>query len=163
MARCLIIAGEERGAALAQALRDDGHAVRITARDPAALQALHDAGFDAVLADADRVATLAPALDHVAVAYILLGSAAGAPEAVQALHGTRLDMLLSKIVDSTVRGIAYEAAGSVPVSVLQAGTGRVQAFAADARVPLVLLEADPDDAEAWLHAARAAVGELLGG
>lgn len=163
MARCLIIAGGGRGAALAQALRDDGHAVRLTTRDPARAQTLSQEGFDTVVADPDRVATLAPALDHVAVAYVLLGSASGTPEALQALHTTRLDMLLSKIVDSTVRGIVFEGAGSVPGEVLGAGTERVRAFAADARVPLVLLDADPGAREQWLAAARAAATQVLAG
>lgn len=163
MARCLIIAGGERGERLAAALRADGHAVRMTTRDPSRLHALQEGGIDAVLGDPDRVATLAPALDHVAVAYVLLGSASGTAQALQALHTTRLDMLLSKIVDSTVRGIVYEAAGSVDAGVLGAGAQRVRDFAADARVPLVILDTDPDEHDAWLAAARAAVAQVLGG
>jgi hypothetical protein len=120
-------------------------------------------GIEAVLGDPDRVATLAPALDHVAVAYILLGSATGTPAALAALHSTRLDMLLSKILDSTVRGIVYEAAGSVDADVLRGGAARVRAFAQDSRVPYVLLGCDPRGHEVWVTEARAAAGEVLAG
>lgn len=118
-------------------------------------------GFDAVLGDPDRVATLAPALEHIAVAYVLLGSAAGSAEAVEALHTTRLDMLLSKMLDSTVRGIVYEAAGSVPDSVLAAGTERVSAFCEDSRIPLALLRALPGEHATWLKEALAAIDAVL--
>jgi uncharacterized protein YbjT (DUF2867 family) len=135
--------------------------VRASTRDPARRDALEAMGFDAVLGDPDRVATLAPALDHVAVAYVLLGSATGAPEAVEALHTTRLDMLLSKMLDSTVRGIVYEAAGSVPGSVLEAGADRVRAFCEDSRIPLVLLRTHPDEHEPWLSEALSAIDTVL--
>jgi putative NADH-flavin reductase len=161
MARCLIIACGCRGLELARALRADGHAVRASTRDPARLPTLEAEGIEALLGDPDRVATLAPALDHVAVAYILLGSATGTADAVRALHSTRLDMLLTKIVDSTVRGIVYEGAGSVDADVLAGGAARVRAFAQDARVPHVVLEADPGDSAAWLIQARSAVAHVL--
>jgi TrkA-N domain len=162
MARCLIIGCGCRGLELARGLRADGHAVRASTRDPARVATLEAAGLEALLADPDRVATLASALDHVAVAYILLGGAIGTPEAVAALHTTRLDMLLSKILDSTVRGIVYEAVGSVDAEVLAAGAARVRAFAEDSHVPYVLLGSDPRDHEGWLTEARAAVAQVLG-
>jgi uncharacterized protein YbjT (DUF2867 family) len=162
VARCLIIAGGCRGLQLGQALRRDGHAVRASTRDPSRLPILEAEGIEPVLGDPDRVATLAPALDHVAVAYILLGCATGTPQALDALHSTRLEMLLSKMLDSTVRGIVYEAAGSVDADVLCAGAARVSAFAQDSRVPHVLLRREPGEHEAWLKDARAAVDRLLG-
>ncbi len=162
MARCLIIGCGCRGIELARGLRADGHAVRGSTRDPERLALLEAEGIEPVLGDPDRIATLAPALDHVAVAYILLGSAGGTAEALRALHSTRLDMLLSKILDSTVRGIVYEAAGSVPSDVLAAGAMRVRAFAEDSRVPYVLLESDPGALESWVSQARSAVATVLG-
>ena len=86
-------------------------------------------GAEAVLADPDRVATLVPAFDHVTVACILLGSAVGSEEQLAALHGTRLEMLLTKLVDTTARGVVYEVRGSVPGAVLAAGAERVRKFA----------------------------------
>ena len=65
-----------------------------------------------MLADPDRVVTLVPALDHVAVACLLFGSASGSPEALEALHGPRLEMLLFRLIDTTVHGVLYEARAS---------------------------------------------------
>ena len=91
------------------------------------------------------VATLARSLEHVSVACVLLGSAVGSPEQLAALHGTRLEMLLTRMVDTTVRGIVYEAAGSVEAAVLEAGAARVRECCEDARIPYALLRADPGD------------------
>lgn len=161
MARCLIIGCGCRGSDLARGLIVRGHAVRATTRDPDRLPDLHALGVESVLGDPDRVATLVRTLDHVSLAYVLLGSAAGPASALQALHSTRLDMLLSKIVDSTVRGIVYEAAGSVPARILAAGAQRVRSFCEDARVPYALLTASPGDPAAWTAEALAAADRVL--
>jgi hypothetical protein len=107
------------------------------------------------------VATIAPAFEHVGAAVILLGSAAGSPEALEALHGSRLDMLLLRMLDSTVRGIVYEAAGSVDASILSAAAERVRTFCEDSRIPYALLDGDYG---AWPGGAADAVeGVLRGG
>src|SRR5947209_10827367 len=77
VARVLIIGCGCRGLALAQGLRERGHAVRGTTRDSARLDVLEAAGVDAVLADPDRIMTIVPTFEHVTVACILLGSAVG--------------------------------------------------------------------------------------
>lgn len=161
MARCLIIAGGRRGLALAGVLRERGHAVRASTRDPARLAELEAVGVEGVLGDPDRVATLARAFEHVAVACVLLGSATGSPAQIAALHSTRLDMLLSKLLDSTVRGVVYESAGTAPAPVLAEGARRVRAFCEDSRVPFALLTAPPDDHSWWLSEAVAAVESVL--
>ncbi len=108
------------------------------------------------------MATLAPALDHVTVACILLGSATGSPERLTALHGTRLDMLISRMLDTTVRAIVYEASGTVDHDVLDGGARRVVAACEGSMIPYALLEADPDDHRRWLSDAHGAVRKLLG-
>ncbi len=119
------------------------------------------AGAEAVLGDPDRIATIAPALDHVTVAFVLLGSADGAPDLVRALHETRLEMLLSKMLDTTIHGIVYEAAGSVAPDVLRAGSTLVRSVCEDSRIPYLLLDADPLDHAAWVSAAAAAADTVL--
>jgi hypothetical protein len=114
-----------------------------------------------VVADPDRIATLAPALDHVVIACILLGSAAGPPEALKALHTSRLEMLLTRMVDSTVRGIVYEARGTVDQALLDGGAARVRAVSEDSVIPYALLDAEPSDHAGWAAAARVAVSGLL--
>ncbi len=116
-----------------------------------------------MIGDPDVVATLARSLEHVGVACVLLGSAVGSPEHLTALHGTRLDMLLTRMVDTTVRGIVYEASGSVDARVLEAGATRVRECCEDSRIPYTLLRADPGDAGAWTVAAVAAVNSALDG
>jgi nucleoside-diphosphate-sugar epimerase len=163
LARCLIIGCGCRGLSLAVRLGADGHTVRGTTRDRTRAQAIEAAGVDPYIGDPDRVATLAPALDHVTVACILLGSAAGSPERLAALHGTRLDMLISRMLDTTVRGIVYEGSGTVDGDVLREGARHVLAACEASMIPCALIEADPADHRRWLSDAQAAVNGLLRG
>jgi Trk K+ transport system NAD-binding subunit len=146
LARCLIIGCGCRGQSLARELVARGHAVRATTRDPAHVGAIEAAGAEATVGDPDRV--------------ILLGSAVGSPEALAALHGSRLDMLLLRMLDSTVRGIVYEAAGSVDASILDAGAERVRAFCEGSRIPYALLDLGDG---AWPVQAVDAVERVLRG
>jgi uncharacterized protein YbjT (DUF2867 family) len=161
MARCLIVACGCRGRALAAGLQAAGHAVRGTTRRPSEAAALEAVGIEAHIGDPDRVATLGPALDHAVVVHLLLGSATGDEAALRALHGTRLDMLLSRMLDSTVRAIVYESAGTVSPEILAAGADRVEAVCEDSQIPYALLRSDPADHTAWLREALGATGSLL--
>ena len=163
MARCLIIGCGCRGLALATELIARGHAVRGTTRDPRRAGELEAAGVEPFVADPDRIATLARAFDHVGVACLLLGSATGSAQQLQALHGTRLEMLLTRMIDTTARGVVYECAGSVDDAVLRAGAARVREACERSLIPYVLLDADPDEHAAWLQAACAAVQRVLSG
>jgi hypothetical protein len=161
LARCLIIGCGCRGRQLAGKLREAGVAVRGTTRSAERLAEIEAAGVQAVLADPDRVATLVPAFEHVSVVCVLLGSAAGTPDAVRALHGTRLEMLLTKLVDTTARGVVYESRGSVDDAVLAGGAERVRGFAERSLARYALLEADPGDPTAWVTAAASAVRQVI--
>jgi hypothetical protein len=161
LARCLIIGCGCRGRSLAAELRTRGHAVRGTTRDARTRTEIEAVGAEAYVGDPDRVATLTPALDHVTVACVLLGTAAGPVEHVAALHGSRLQMLLQRMLDTTVRGILYEAAGSVDPSALREGARTVRAACEANLIPYVILDAAPSDHAAWVGAARDAVERLL--
>jgi threonine dehydrogenase-like Zn-dependent dehydrogenase len=163
VARCLIIGCGCRGLAVAASLRAGGHAVRGTTRDPDRRAEIEAVGVEAFVGDPDRVGTLSPALEHVGVACILLGSASGEPEQLAALHGTRLDMLLERMLDTTVRGIVYECAGTVPAAVLREGVTRVRYACERNLIPYALLAADPSDHERWTVAALTAVEDALMG
>ena len=119
---------------------------------PRSCRAIEAAGVEAVVADPDVVSTLVPAFDHVTVVCILLGSATGSPDQLAALHGSRLEMLLTKLIDTTARGLVYEAAGTVDPEVLAGGVERPAYWRlrpAAGRLPRVaVLEADPGDAPA---------------
>ncbi len=111
MARALIVGCGCRGRELGGRLLADGWAVRGTTRDPDRTDAIEAAGIEAAVADPDRLMTVLDLIGDVAVLCWLLGSASGEPDEVAALHGPRLERLLEEIVDTPVRGIAYEAGG----------------------------------------------------
>ena len=161
MARCLIIGCGCRGLSLARALRGQGHAVRGTTRDPIRKAQIDAAGAEGYIADPDRIATLAPAFDHVGVVCILLGSAHGDRPQLEALHGTRLDMLLERMLDTTVRGLVYERAGTVDAELLASGADRVRHACERSLIPYVQLDADPGRQDDWLAAATFAVQQIL--
>jgi uncharacterized protein YbjT (DUF2867 family) len=162
LARVLIIGCGCRGRGLAGALAQRGHAVRGTTRDASSLEAIRAAGAEAVVADPDRVGTLVPALAGVAVACWALGSLDGDTPPAAELHGPRLRAFLEKVVDTGVRGVVYEAAGSVDAALLRAGAEEVERAAETWRIPVALLDAEPSDHEAWTAAAVACVEGLLG-
>ena len=151
MARVLIIGCGCRGRALGRDLIVDGHAVRGTTRDPARARELEAEGIEPWIADPERIATIASALDRVAIMVVLLGSATGPAEA---LHGTRLEMLLLRTIDTAVRGVVYEAAGTVDQAVLDAGAAIVRSACERSRIPVAVIDAAPG-------AARAAIDGLL--
>ncbi len=161
MARVLIVGCGCRGQELARELGAAGHAVRGTTRDAAKTEAIEAAGAEGVVADPDRLGTLLPLMAGVTVICWLMGTAAGDDAA--ALHGDRLDSLLGKLVDSGVRGLVYEAAGSVDAGLLDDGAARVQAAGSANSMPVAVIATAPTAHADWLAAARAAVDQVLAG
>jgi threonine dehydrogenase-like Zn-dependent dehydrogenase len=161
MARVLIVGCGCRGQALARALRAQGHAVRGTTRTEERRAAIEAAGAEVWIGDPDRIATISYALADVTILCWLMGSADGPAEQVAALHGSRLRMLLERTIDTTVRGLLYEAGGSVDSVLLATGAETVRAACAYSEIPHALLEADPADHDGWLVGALAAIDALL--
>jgi hypothetical protein len=154
-----MVGGGCRGLQLARALVADGHAVRAVTRDEDRRAAIEAAGCECWIGDPDRIGTLRYALDNVTVLLWLLGTATG-PN-VAALHGSRLRMMLDKTTDTTVRGVLYEAAGTVGDDALAAGAAEVGRAQALNEIPGALLDADPRDVGAWVSGAREAIDHLL--
>ncbi|MGI8580405.1 MAG: hypothetical protein ACR2K9_07655 [Solirubrobacteraceae bacterium] len=161
MARVVIVGCGCRGQALARSLRSDGHAVRGTTRTEERRAAIEATGAECWVGTPDRIGTLTSALDGATILCWLLGSAQGTREELTALHGTRLQMLLERSIDTTVRGVVYEAAGTVGAEVLTGGVAAVERAHETSEIPFALIEEDGSDPGAWLHAARAAVDGLL--
>jgi NAD(P)-dependent dehydrogenase (short-subunit alcohol dehydrogenase family) len=159
--RALIVGGGRRGLRLAEELTGEGHAVRVVTRTDARDPDILAVGAEPWRGDPDRVGTLRYALDNVTLLLWLLGTATGTPDAVAALHGPRLRMMLDKTTDTTVRGVVYEAAGRVPSEVLATGAEHVRAAGRTNEIPYALLHADPADQAAWLTDAHAAIARLL--
>ncbi len=144
---------------LARDLGREGHAIRAVTRSEDGRARIEEAGAECVIADPDRIGTLRYALDNVTLVLWLLGTASG--DNVADLHGSRLEMMLWRTIDTTARGIVYEAAGTVDDETLASGRALVERFAAYNEIPLHVLTADPRDRAAWLQAARSGVDELL--
>jgi hypothetical protein len=157
VARVLIVGCGCRGQALGRAL--SGHAVRGTTRSAERLPELETAGIEGVVADPDRLATLVPVVSGVTVVCWLMGTASGSPE----LHGERLRSLVEHLVDTPVRGLVYEAAGTVEPSVLDCGAHIVRKASRTWHIPSEIVDTDPALHEAWLGAMKEAVDRVLAG
>ncbi|HEX6782941.1 MAG TPA: hypothetical protein VF125_13075 [Solirubrobacterales bacterium] len=108
MARALIVGCGCRGRELGARLLADGWAVRGTSRRDEGLEAIEAAGIEPALADPDRPGTILELVDDVAVLVLLLGSAEGSPEELEAIHGPRLERLMEHLVETPARGVVYE-------------------------------------------------------
>ena len=142
--RVLLVGGGCRGLALTRALAADGHAVRVVTRDEARRGEIEDAGGECWLGDPDRIGTLRYALANVTILLWALGTVE-APE----LHGSRLEMMLERTVDTMVRGVIYERGG---------GEAIVERMCTLNEVPYRMVDTDAAD---WPGTVRAAIDELL--
>jgi uncharacterized protein YbjT (DUF2867 family) len=161
LARALIVGCGCRGRMLGERLLAEGWAVRGTSRREEGLVAIEAAGIEPALADPDRVGTLVELLGDVAVVYVLLGSAEGEPEVLAEIHGHRLESLMEKVVDTPVRGVVYEAAGSVDTGALEAGAAIVRAAGETWRIPTEIVSDEPNDPLAWSQAMADSALRLL--
>ena len=163
--RALIVGGGCRGLDLARSLAAEGHAPRVVTRTEAGRAAIELAGGECWIGDPDVVGTLRYALENVTLLFWLLGTASGADaERIAALHGSRLAMMLEKTTDTTVRGVVYEAAGSVGDDVLAAGVNEIERARRRNAIPCEVVRADPRGERAvWLAQTRAAADALLSG
>jgi uncharacterized protein YbjT (DUF2867 family) len=159
VARVLIVGCGCRGETLAQDLIAAGHPVRGTTRRPARAAELEAAGIEAVVADPYRLATLMPHVANTSAMCWLMGSAVG--DDVEALHRTRLQTVLERLVDTPVRGVIYEAAGTLDAELLREGAAAVRTASATWEMPAAIVATDPGDREAWRAAMLAGVGEVL--
>jgi hypothetical protein len=161
VARILFVAGGARAQRLANTLVGEGHAVRMTTRSEAGRAAIEAAGAECWIGTPDRIASLRYALEGVTIACWLLGTARGGADELAALHGSRLAFFCTQAIDTTVRGLVYEAAGCVDRAILAAGADLVTAQASYSEIPVRVIDADPADAAVWAAGARAAIAELL--
>jgi uncharacterized protein YbjT (DUF2867 family) len=156
VARVLIVGCGCRGRALGEALASE-HAVRGTTRASERLGELETAGIEGVVADPDRLGTLLPALAGVTVVCWLMGTAIGSPE----VHGARLQTLAEHLVDTPVRGLLYEAAGTVDPALLEQGAHIVRTASHTWHIPSEIVSVDPADHAQWLEAMKEAIKRLL--
>jgi uncharacterized protein YbjT (DUF2867 family) len=162
LARALIVGCGCRGRELGTEFVRLGWQVRGTSRRPGGLDAIEAAGVEPAEADPNRPGTVLELCGDVAVVVWLLGSATGDPETNSAIHGPRLESLLEKLVDSPVRGFAYEAAGSLSAESLAEGARITERAGERWRIPVTVLAEDRAE-PGWAERAAAAVALLLTG
>jgi hypothetical protein len=100
-------------------------------------------------------------VSDVAVVAFLLGTAQAEPEVIAAIHGPRLERMVEKLVDTPVRGILYEGAGTVPPQYLEAGKETLRAASERWRIPVRIVEVDPAQHHDWLQSALSAARSLV--
>jgi hypothetical protein len=145
MARLLVLGGSShRAISLARDLTPQGHAVRAVTRSEANRERIEAAGAECWIGDPDVVGTIRYALENVTLLLHLLGSA---PD--EELHGSRLHMLLERTIDTTVRGMVYEAGP---------GLALVEKMTAYNEIPLRVVQHGAPD---WDAVTREAITDLL--
>jgi uncharacterized protein YbjT (DUF2867 family) len=159
MARILIVGCGGRGQALARSLREAGHALRGATRTEERFEAIRDAGAEPYLGDPDRIASLMDGLIATTIVVYLMGSAEG--DNAHDLHAGRLRMLCEKVVDTPVRGLVYEAAGTVGDEVLRQGEAIVRDAHERWNIPVEIVTTPPDECPRWTADMTSAVGRLL--
>jgi hypothetical protein len=167
-----------------------GHAVRVTTRSEQGRAEIEAIGAECWIGTPDRLATLRGSLHNVTILCWMLAGAHGSAEQLAALHGSRLEFFLGQAIDTTARGLIYDAS---PVAEAEPVAGAPAAVAGDAEtrvtcqmlaegrrifdsltrlnsMPAVVLEAPSegdggkgDPQERWVLAACAAADSLLGG
>lgn len=158
--RLLMVGGGCRGLALARELVADGHAVRVVTRTEDRRAEIEAAGCECWIGSPDRIGSIRYALENVTILLWALGTAVP-PGDVEALHGSRLTMMLEKTTDTTVRGVLYEAAGTVGDELLAAGEAEVKRMAERNEIPWRAVRADPSDQEAWVQECLDLIGQVL--
>lgn len=114
--------------------------MRGTSRRQEGLREIESAGLEAALADPAQPGALLELVGDVSAVYWLLGSAVGPAEDVEAIHGSRLERFLERLVETPVRRFVYEASGSVDATVLARGRSAVEAASKTWRIPVEFLE-----------------------
>jgi uncharacterized protein YbjT (DUF2867 family) len=143
VARALIVGCGCRGRELGERLLAEGWAVRGTTRSEEGRAAIEAAGIEAALADPEQPGTLLDLIGDVTAVYWLLGSATGSEENLTAIHGSRLERFLERLVETPVRRFVYEATGSVDAALLERGATAVQTAAETWRIPVEISVAAP--------------------
>jgi uncharacterized protein YbjT (DUF2867 family) len=159
VARALIVGCGCSGRALGSELLEEGWAVRGTSRDAEGLAAIEAAGIEPARADPEQPGTILELVDDVAILIWLLGSATG--DTVAEVHGPRLESLLERLVETPVRGVIYEGAGTVDPKLLGSGATLVRNAESTWRIPVTVTETPRSNGPAWVAELESAVVELI--
>lgn len=140
MARALIVGCGCRGRSLGERLLAEGWQVRGTSRSNKGLESIASAGIEPALADPARPGTVLDLVGDVTTVAWLLGSARGSEEELEAIHGSCLERVMERLVETPVRRFLYEASGSVEGALLARGSKIVRAAEERWRIPISIVE-----------------------
>ena len=121
--------------------------MRGTSRREEGLAAIETAGIEPAIADPGRPDTVLDLVGDVAVVCWLLGSATGDPRGIGAIHGSCLERVLERLVETPVRRFVYEADGSVDRPILEQGGSIVRAAGERWRIPVTVADRGIDMAK----------------
>jgi uncharacterized protein YbjT (DUF2867 family) len=138
VARALIVGCGCRGRLLGTRLLEQGWAVRGSSRGEQGLEPIREAGIEPALADPAQPGTVLELVGDVTVLVWLLGSARGSEDELAALHGSALERLLERLVETPLRSFVYEAGGSIQDRHLEAGTAIVAGAGERWRIPVLM-------------------------
>jgi hypothetical protein len=161
LARALIVGCGCGGRELGARLLEGGWQVRGTSRDREGVARIDEAGLEGAIADPNLPGTVLDLVGDIAVIVWLLGSAAGDPAEVAAIHGPRLETLLERLVDTPVRAFAYEDSGHLEPELLRRGREIVERAARAWRIPVALIGEGERSAPDWPELTAEAVRGLL--
>jgi uncharacterized protein YbjT (DUF2867 family) len=138
VARALIVGCGCRGRELGRELLDRGWAVRGTSRRDDGLATIEAAGLEPARADPSQPGTVLDLVADVTALVWLLGSAKGGEDELAAIHGSGLERLLERLVETPVRRFVYEAGGTIPTELLASGEAVVRDAAERWRIPAAM-------------------------
>lgn len=159
--RILAVGGGERVIAAAKLFKDRGDAIRVVTRQPSKHQRIASFGGEPVEGDPDRIGTFRGAFDHATLLIIALGNVQSVngltkEECATNLHTHRLDMLLERAIDTTIRGILYETVGDVEPGLLTEGAALVKKRCEFNKIPFGFIDCSDSSPDEWGRSAVAA-------
>jgi hypothetical protein len=125
------------------------------------LAAIGEARIEPVLADPLRPDTVLELVGDVTIVLWLLASAKGPPEELSAIHGSRLERLMERLIETPVRGFVYEMKGSVNPILLEHGREVIEAAGDTWRVGTSCVFVDPGDPHDWAEVTAGAATTLI--
>jgi hypothetical protein len=161
LARALIVACGCRGCLLGKRLLAEGWEVRGTSRTDDGLAAIREAGIEPALADPLHPHTVLELVADVTIVLWLLASAQGPPEELSAIHGSRLERLMERLIETPVRGFVYEMEGTVDPILLEHGSEALEAAGDTWRVGIACVFVDPRDPHDWAEIMAGAATGLV--
>jgi hypothetical protein len=161
MARALIVACGCRGRLAGKRLLAEGWQVRGTSRSEDGLVAIREAGIEPALANPLHPDTVLELVGDVTIVLWLLGSAIGPPEELSAIHGSRLERFMERLIETPVRGFVYEMKGTVNPILLEHGNEVIEAAGDTWRVGVSSVFVDPRDPHDWAEIMAGAATGLI--